>query len=94
MTAGIVNCADLALIRAALNTGFGQPSFNSRADLNYENWVVASPGCWTAASKEAEICFERQCDSRESDVCPTDGISASLMVGAIVRWQHRRVPRP
>jgi hypothetical protein len=36
---GIVNCADLALIQAALNTGFGQLGFDSRADLNHDGFV-------------------------------------------------------
>jgi hypothetical protein len=36
---GIVNCADLAIIQAALNTGFGQPGFDSRADLNHDGFV-------------------------------------------------------
>jgi len=36
---GAVNCADFAIIQASLNKAFGQPGFDSRADLNHDGIV-------------------------------------------------------
>jgi len=36
---GVVNCLDLALVRAAFNTRTGQPGYNAAADINHDGVV-------------------------------------------------------